>query len=85
MEKPKLAESLEKLIRFERRILHRSVEEITEEMQQLLRYIQQNYGHEQQTRLGQRFVGECMNLVDLLVAKYVEDVVDVKGDEPCSD
>ncbi len=74
MDKPHEIELLEKAIRVEGKIF--GEEKAIESMQSVVHYIQQNFGLEQQTKLGKRFVADAMaDLVDPVVAAFVHSVV----------
>ena len=75
MDKPHEIELLEKAIRVEGKIF--GEEHAIESMQNVVRYIQHNFGLEQQTKLGQRFVESAMrDLVDPVVAAFVHHTLD---------
>lgn len=74
MNKPREIQMLETFLKVEAK-LH-GEEQAVESMQSVVHYIQANYGLEQQTKLGKRFVADAMaDLVDPVVAAFVHSVV----------
>ena len=75
MDKPTSVKALEKYIRVTGHIF--GAEKVTEEVQEAVHWIQENFGAEQRTRLGKRFVDSAMtDLVDPIVGAFVHHTLD---------
>lgn len=78
MNKPRLADGLERLIRLEHK-LGRSAEQIAEDLREVPRYLMEKFGQEKfKTRLGAKFTEAALSIGDEIVAAEVAEVLNTK-------